>query len=187
MLEDLLLQEGFGKLFAKSISRLTTLNDALPQGAPTSPMLSNAYLFSFDAAMAEHAKSAGVGYTRYADDITISGDERALVIDAIGYAAAMLNERGLALNDKKTRVSSRSGQQKVTGVVVNEKPQPPRKLRRRIRAMFHQADLRPEEYVKKSAELRGYLSYLQSYPVLRDSPELKKYKSVIGKLKNVAQ
>jgi hypothetical protein len=98
-------------------------------------------------------------------------------------AGALLSNQGLRVNDAKTRIASRGGQQRVTGVVVNVKPQPPREMRRRVRAMFHQAERYPRKFKKKTAELRGYLSYLSSYPALSDSVELKKYGAVLEKLK----
>ncbi|MEN8206099.1 MAG: retron St85 family RNA-directed DNA polymerase [Pseudomonadota bacterium] len=181
-IENLLYANGFGRKLSNSISKLITLDDGLPQGAPTSPLVSNAFLYDLDLAMAEHAVTQGVVYSRYADDITISGDERKSIVDAISYASSILKNKGLTLNDKKTRIASNGGQKRVTGVVVNVKPQPPRKLRRRIRAMFHQAENRPNEYKDKLSQLRGYLSYLMSYPVLRDSAELKKYKKILDNL-----
>lgn len=185
MLVKFLTDQGIGRLFANTIAGLTTLNDGLPQGAPTSPLLSNAFLYCFDYEMAQFAEKHELEYTRYADDITLSGDDAALIHESIKLAFVLLKDIGLKLNEKKTRISSRSGQQKVTGVVVNEKPQPSREMRRRIRAMFHQAEIRTDEFASRLPELRGYMNYLQSYPVLRDSPELEKYHKILIKLKNV--
>lgn len=182
MVQSMLINNGLGSSLSYSISRLVTLDNALPQGAPTSPIISNAYLFDFDAAMTEHAELNGLVYSRYADDITISGQARKSISDAIEFGEKLLKEHGLKINNKKTRIASQGGQQRVTGVVVNVKPQPPREFRRRIRAMFHQADLYPEQFKERVAELRGYLSYLQSYPVLTDTTEVHKYKLIVKKL-----
>ena len=178
----LLRENGFGERVANAFSRLATLNNALPQGAPTSPVISNSYLYEFDEAITKLALDYGLSYTRYADDITISGDSREHVSIAIQQAAALLTSRGLNLNDTKSRIASQGGQQRVTGVVVNVKAQPPRGLRRRVRAMFHQAELYPRKFKNRVAELRGYLSYLYSYPELRNSAEIKKYNAVLEKL-----
>lgn len=182
MIQNLLSNNAFGNSLSHSISRLVTLDNALPQGAPTSPVISNAYLFDFDSAMTKYAEAKCLAYSRYADDITISGQARESILDAIGLAEKLLRDSGLKINEKKTRIASQGGQQRVTGVVVNVKPQPPRDFRRRIRAMFHQANLHPEQYKEKTAELRGYLSYLQSYPVLAGTSEVQKYKKIITKL-----
>ena len=66
--ERLLVESGFGVLFSNSIAKLTTLDDALPQGAPTSPRLSNSFLYTFDTDMKTYTDHTGVAYTRYADD-----------------------------------------------------------------------------------------------------------------------
>jgi retron-type reverse transcriptase len=187
MVRAVLLENGFGDQLSKTISRLTTLGDGLPQGAPTSPLLSNAVLFSFDEEMTKYAKEFDVEYTRYADDITISGNDPRCVSKAIREATARLGVRGLKINDKKTRMSRRSGQQRVTGIVVNEQPQPPRAFRRRIRAMFHQADLHPEKFAQERARLRGYLNYLKSFPVLRGSSAITRYEAILGRLEKVSQ
>lgn len=182
MVSQLLRNNRFGEHLSNSVARLVTFNDALPQGAPTSPTISNAFLYDFDETMAAWSIIEGLTYTRYADDMTISGNDREQILDAIRLAERLLNEIGLRLNSKKTRIASKGGQQKVTGVVVNEKPQPPRDLRRRIRAMFHQAKMSPDEFRQKLPMLRGYLSYLSSYPALRNSEELNSYINVLKKI-----
>ncbi len=183
MVRVVLHRHGFGRKFAHAISRLVTLTNGLPQGAPTSPIISNCFLFDFDDAMTKFSAANGLVYTRYADDITLSGDERGPVIKAIKFAEHLLLQTGLRLNEEKTRIASRGGQQKVTGIVVNAKAQPPRKLRRQIRAMFHQAERHPDQFKDRIAVLRGYLSYLRSFPVLEEAEDLKRYAQVIKKLK----
>lgn len=183
MVSEMLRKREFGKQLSAAIARLVTLSDGLPQGAPTSPILSNSYLFDFDEQMISYAAQRDLVYTRYADDITISGVQRKFVVSAIKYAKQMLGSMGLRLNEEKSRIASRGGQQRVTGVVVNLKAQPPRTLQRQVRAMFHQAALHPEQFEGRKKELRGYLSYLHSYPVLAGSTALKKYKEILETLK----
>lgn len=187
MIIDLLRKNGFGEQLSKTIARLTSLNNGLPQGTPTSPILSNAYLYSFDETAAQVAKNTGLNITRYADDITISGKNKDSITNVITLFKQELSAKGLELNTKKTRIASRGGQQRVAGVVVNDKALPPRKLRRRVRAMFHQANKYPEEHVEKYNILRGYLSYFNSFPALKGGPELKSYKEILKFLNNNVQ
>ena len=187
MIIDLLRKNGFGEQLSKTIARLTSLNDGLPQGAPTSPILSNAYLYSFDETAAQISKNTGLHITRYADDITISGKNKGLITNVITLFEQELSGKGLGLNAKKTRIASRGGQQRVAGVVVNDKALPPRKLRRRVRAMFHQANNYPEEHVEKYNILGGYLSYFNSFPALKGGPELESYKKILKSLSNNVQ
>lgn len=113
----------------------------LPQGACTSPALSNLVVRRLDARLAGLARKLAWTYTRYADDITFSADGAAA--DAAGYLLARVRhivaDEGFAVNEKKTRVLRRSAAQTVTGVVVNDRPGVRRHVVRRIRAILHRA------------------------------------------------
>lgn len=178
------LKAKLGSTLSSWISKLCTVDGSLPQGAPTSPLLSNHFLISFDKTMRGACQEAKAAYTRYADDITISGDDKATILRLVQVATNELGKLNLQVNDKKTRIASLGGQQVVTGVVVNEYAQPPRKLRKRIRAMFHQASLSPEKYVERVEEMQGYLSYFRGYPHLVEHKSLMKYAEVLELLRN---
>jgi retron-type reverse transcriptase len=180
----LLTDSGLGPRLSDLVSRLTTLHGGLPQGAPTSPLLSNAFLFPIDELMVKYCAETGAIYTRYADDITISASSRPTVADAFEVLRIRLGAIGLQLNEAKTRIASRSGQQRVTGVVVNDKAQLPREFRRRVRAIFHQSLLDPAGARERLSELRGYVGYLKSFPSLRDSKHLQAYADAIAKLES---
>jgi RNA-directed DNA polymerase len=113
----------------------------LPQGACTSPAMSNLVTRKLDARLQGFCSKMGWKYTRYADDMTFSGKGEAL--NQVGYLLArvrhVIEEEGFRLNDKKTRVLKRSTAQTVTGVVVNERPGISRKEVKRIRAILHNA------------------------------------------------
>ncbi|MDY3563248.1 reverse transcriptase family protein [Gemmata sp. JC673] len=113
----------------------------LPQGAPTSPGLSNQVARKLDKRLLGVATKLGLTYTRYADDLTFSGDADAAA--KIGWLLAKVrhiaHEEGFAVNEKKTRVMRRSAAQMVTGVVVNDKPSVCRDELRRLRAILHRA------------------------------------------------
>ncbi len=113
----------------------------LPQGAPTSPALSNLVCRKMDKRLAGFAKKMGLNYTRYADDLTFSGP--AELAPRIGYILAKVRhvaaEEGFTVNEKKTRVMRQSRAMEVTGVVVNEKPSVCREELRRLRAILHRA------------------------------------------------
>ena len=101
----------------------------LPQGAPTSPALANLATFRLDCRLAGLARSLAATYTRYADDLTFSGDEP--LWDSTSRVRRsvdqIVTEEGFALNPKKTRVMSRGVSQRVAGVVVNVRPNVPRR------------------------------------------------------------
>ena len=121
-------------------SQAVRLRDAhLPQGAPTSAALANLCAFRLDVRIAGLARELGARYTRYADDIVLSGDA------SLGRAADRLEARigafaldeGFALNHRKTRRVTRARRQQVCNIVVNERPNLPRYEFDRLKAQLH--------------------------------------------------
>lgn len=110
----------------------------LPQGTPTSPYLSNIYLYDFDHTMARIANKYGVTYTRYADDLVFSGERRADIEYLINKSGQILRDiYDLQVHPKKTKIMHKSQRQMVCGVVVNEKLNTPREKRKNLRAEVH--------------------------------------------------
>jgi RNA-directed DNA polymerase len=113
----------------------------LPQGACTSPAISNQVARRLDKRLSGIATKLGLTYTRYADDLTFSGNDE--LKGKVGYLMARVRhiaqEDGFAINEKKSRVLRRNTAQKVTGLVVNDKPGVSRKTVRQIRAILHHA------------------------------------------------
>lgn len=95
----------------------------LPQGAPTSPALSNITAFRLDGRLTGLARSAGAVYTRYADDLAFSGDEdfSRRVERFSTHAAAVALEEGFEVNHHKTRIMRQGVRQQLAGIVVNER------------------------------------------------------------------
>jgi retron-type reverse transcriptase len=110
----------------------------LPQGAPTSPALANLCALHLDLRLDELAKSMEGQYTRYADDLAISGDET--LRRTIGNVATLITqiaiEEGFDVNHRKTRPMFRSNRQLLTGVVVNDKPNVRRQDFDRLKAVL---------------------------------------------------
>lgn len=111
----------------------------LPQGAPTSPALANLVAFRLDLRLSGLAKSAGVDYTRYADDLTFSGGrDFARMAGRFENAVAVIAlEEGFEVNHRKTRSMSQSVSQRTAGVVVNQHVGIPRKDFDRLKAILH--------------------------------------------------
>lgn len=114
---------------------------ALPQGACTSPALSNLIATKLDRRMSAMATKLGWRYSRYADDLTWSTTGEPS--PSIGYVLARIRhiaqDEGFELNHDKTRIQRRSQRQTVTGVVVNDQLNVPRETIRRVRAILHNA------------------------------------------------
>jgi RNA-directed DNA polymerase len=117
-------------------------NNALPQGSPLSPAIANRImdpLDSFIHSILKKYTSSDIRYTRYADDITLSSNSRA-VFFCIELVEKILNNSGFKLNDKKTRRMGPAGRQEVTGLVINSgKPTIRKKYRKEVRAAVHNA------------------------------------------------
>src|SRR3954447_16309585 len=113
----------------------------LPQGAPTSPLLANLCAFTLDRRLAGLAARLDATYTRYADDLVLSGDRR-LARDAArtgATVAAIVAGEGLRLNARKTQRMTAGGRQRVAGIVVNAHPNVAREEYDRLKAILHNA------------------------------------------------
>lgn len=126
---------GYSPVMSNLLSKLTTYNECLPQGAPTSPYLSNLLLRNFDQVISQYCMDNNIRYTRYADDLTFSGEISSLRMREI--VENELNKLGLKLNPDKTKLRNSSQRQIVTGLIVNEKIQIPKFERNFIRNEVH--------------------------------------------------
>ena len=113
------------------LTLLCVYKEALPQGAPTSPAISNILLRDFDNVVGQWCNQRNIAYTRYCDDMTFSGQFDHRQVKAL--VKTELKKLGFFLNDKKTVVLKSGQRQSVTGIVVNEKPQTPASYRRKLR------------------------------------------------------
>lgn len=142
---------------------------ALPQGACTSPALSNLVARGLDGRLAGLARKLGWNYTRYADDLTFSASGEATA--KTGWMLARLRhivgEENFAVNEKKTRVQRPNTQQTVTGIVVNQRPNVSRETVRRLRAILHRAKSEGlaaqnrEQHPHFESWLVGMIAYVQ--------------------------
>ena len=128
-------------LSSSAISTLVdicTAEGGLPIGAPTSPSLLNRVLLISDKILEKESKKRSCNYSRYADDLTFSGEHSA--IEMIGVSKGVLGRIGLSLDPKKTNIFRKGRRQAVTGLVVNQQVSVPRRIRRRLRAAVHSAE-----------------------------------------------
>jgi len=117
-IENVFKKLGYSSNVSNLLSKLCCCDDILPQGAPTSPYLSNIYLCDFDKTISQYCLQSNIRYTRYADDLTFSGefDESKL----IKYVENELSRYQLRLNKDKIKVMGQNDRQIVTGLVVNK-------------------------------------------------------------------
>ena len=111
------------------LARICCLDDELPQGAPTSPVLSNIIARKMDKRLYRLAKHFGFRYTRYADDISFSGDE--IPVAFIKYATDIIENCGFSVNPKKVRLYNEQDNKILTGIALkNGNLKLPREKRR---------------------------------------------------------
>ena len=126
---------GYNEEISHALGELCTFNWRLPQGAPTSPMISNLIAWHIDIKLAKFCEKRDLHYSRYADDITISGGK-----DLPRYKKLIFNriqEEGFKINLKKVRLHHKGSSQRVTGLVVNDKVTIGRKKKNNLRAIVH--------------------------------------------------
>lgn len=128
------------KEIALIIAQLTCYKGALPQGAPTSPIITNLICKILDIRILKLAKKYKVDYTRYADDLTFSTNKKNFPDfkeEFLEELAKEINNAGFVINEKKTRLQYKNSKQTVTGLVVNKKINVDNEYYRQTRALAH--------------------------------------------------
>lgn len=119
------------------IANLCTENGCLPQGAPTSPILTNIICQRLDKNLQDFAKKFNIHFTRYADDISFSSNEFVFTKRFMQELESILKIERFQLNTEKTRIQGRAYRQEVTGLTVNEKINVNRQFLRSYRTLLH--------------------------------------------------
>ena len=101
------------------LTKLVTYKNSLPQGACTSPVISNIVTFKMDLRLKKLSDKLGINYSRYADDITFSGNKKIINSKLLNLVRKIISECGYCINDNKTRFESCFGRQEVTGLIIN--------------------------------------------------------------------
>lgn len=135
---------------ATLIAQIASHKNSLPQGAPTSPIISNLVARPLDLKLVGLAKKYGCNYTRFADDITFSTNKKDFPAQLVINPGAdehqwelsielrnSLTKSGFAENTKKTRLQYYKSRQEVTGLIVNDRINVPREYRKSVRALVH--------------------------------------------------
>jgi RNA-directed DNA polymerase len=137
---------------ATVVAQIVTYDNRLPQGACTSPLMSNLVAWALDRKLVSLAKKYKLTFTRYADDITFSTSRKSISANMAHWAEPnpiagspevgkdlrqAIEDAGFKVNDGKVRVQVPGTHQEVTGLTVNEFPNVHRKHIRNIRALLH--------------------------------------------------
>lgn len=125
---------------AVTIAQLACYKGKLPQGAPTSPIITNLICQVLDIHLLSLAKRYRLDYTRYADDMTFSTNDKTFLEKWDLFYSELekkVIKAGFSINEKKTRITFRDSKQVVTGLVVNKKISVDHSYYRKVRAMAH--------------------------------------------------
>lgn len=132
---------GYPNIIAFYLASICSFEEGLPQGAPTSPILSNIISKELDKRLLSLSKKFNLKYTRYADDLTFSGEN--IPSTFIKYVTDIITNEGFNVNEAKTRLYKSNtdkikGKRIVTGISVSEeKIKIPRKYKRELKQELH--------------------------------------------------
>ncbi len=149
------------------LAQICTHEGVLPQGAPTSPIISNMILSRMDRELQSLARENSCYYTRYADDITFSTTQRLISKEIVDYDNTgkfrlglglinVINKNKFKINSDKIKFNNKRQRQEVTGLIVNKKVNIKRGFIRQVRAMLHAL----YKFGKKDAEREYYEKYV---------------------------
>jgi len=164
---------------ARYLANLTCYKGALPQGAPTSPILSNLICRRLDSRLFKWARTHGYVYSRYADDLTFSTNKTTVPQAHIKHVDKLIAEEGFEVNEEKRRQMPRTKRQMVTGLVVNEKLNLPREKLRGLRALLYNIEKHGwESQVNRKAHYDDADAWRE---YITGSLSVEKYKKVLKK------
>lgn len=174
---------------AKELARFVTIHGALPLGLPESPVISNLICLGLDKDLQSLADGLGVEYTRYADDITFSGDAN---LPSKEQIQAALNRHGFRLSERKFKKSKRGQAHFVTGLSVSENDYPhvPRKLKHRLRLELHYCEMlglerhalkMKEDSRKTFLRLAGMVKYVSFIERRKSTTLLEQWDRILSK------
>jgi len=181
----------FNSEVATFLAQICCNNNQLPQGAPTSPVISNCICFKLDGQLLSLAKEHNCRYTRYADDLSFStylpvlaseimpldADNQKNIPIVSDELTKIINDNGFEINRRKVRLRDSRQRQVITGLTTNKFPNVSRKFIRQVRAMLHAW----QKFGLDKAEQE----YLTRYDKKHRNPENKKprfYDIVRGKI-----
>ena len=153
---------GYDEIVADQLSEICTLDDCLPQGAPTSPCLANIAASDLDRSLIDFARESEIKYTRYVDDLTFSS-QIFISEEVKDGIVSKVENCDFSINKRKTRFCGQGGRMEVTGLVVNSHVQPPRHWRNKVRMIFFQATRHPEKFGDRLDELNGYFGAVNAF------------------------
>ena len=165
---NLFLSLGYNEQLSLILTNICTYRDHLPQGGVTSPILSNILLKRFDRRISGFCGKRNITYTRYADDISLSKNDPAILLKSKKTIINIIEDEGFNINTNKTRILRPGNRREITGLILTDDDEIRigRKKKRKIRAAIHhyiygKEDIW-EDHNKLANHIRGWLSFIHS-------------------------
>lgn len=185
---------GYDNSLSYCLTKLVMYKNGLPQGACTSPIISNIVTFKLDLRLKKLSDKLGINYSRYADDMTFSGNKNIINSKFLVLVKKIINECGYQTNDKKTRFESRCGRQEVTGLIVNNgKVSIPKKYIQNLRKdLYYIKKYGIEEHKKRNniynafyqEHIKGQIMFVYSVDKNKGIKLLKEYNLIFENTNN---
>lgn len=152
---------GYNTYVANLLTNLCVHHGELPQGAVTSPYLANLVCYNLDLRIAGYCNKRDIIYTRYADDLTFSCDNKDILSNIYGMVKKMVEAEGFKVNERKTQFQTPKGHKEVLGITVNEGyVKAPKEMKRLVRSMIHYQIISGD--YSDNDKIRGYVAYISS-------------------------
>lgn len=159
--EQIFREFGYTARVANGLAELITYDMTLPQGAPTSPKISNIIFGPIDKKISAFCQRNGYRYSRYADDLTISSNTK-IPLNAVGHIAQIIKPSGFRLNSNKTKFMGCNQRKEVTGLIIGETDVAlSRSYLNAARGWFFSIMNYPEIYLPKYHRAKGTLELIK--------------------------
>lgn len=152
---------GYNKSVSNLLTNLCICNNSLPQGAVTSAYLANLICRKLDNRISGYCNKKNIVFTRYADDLAFSSNDRELLRHAYSVFKVIIKDEGFTLNSDKTRFNGPIAHKKVLGVTINDGLiKAPKSMKRLVRQRIHK-QIATGNYDDINV-IRGYIAYINS-------------------------
>ncbi|PKL77863.1 MAG: hypothetical protein CVU99_09065 [Firmicutes bacterium HGW-Firmicutes-4] len=180
---------GYAETAATILTNICTLDGALPQGGVCSPTISNLICITLDNRLIGMCEKRGIRYTRYADDMYFSCDNKDLLKKTFPKIKTAIEDQNFTINNNKTRYHTPSNRNQITGVVIVKTNQyeeyelkAKRKLKQSLRAEIHNAIMTGD--YKNKGHILGIISYINFVEKENSDNYLERIKEYIVKCAN---
>jgi RNA-directed DNA polymerase len=143
------------------LAKLCTFKRHLPQGAPTSPALSNIVFKEIDDEITNYCKTKLVVYSRYADDLVFSCNTKNTLVEIYSFVNSLLRKSSFNINRTKTKYFSGKGRMVITGININEgRLSVKKEIKRNLRSNLYNVIVKNNLLINKNS-VAGYLSFIR--------------------------